>query len=97
MLSRSARAAYRSAGTLPASALCPSPTELLWVELNEAKSALHDLGKLSKFAKLALTSPDELPVEGKERMSKYVTEGEKRLMFPLSFVVVEQQHSRKAN
>lgn len=62
------RAAYRSAGTLAASTLCPSPTELLWVELNEAKSALHDLGKLSKFAKLALASPDELPVRRRERI-----------------------------
>lgn len=60
-LSRLARAAYRSAGTLTAS------TELLWVELNEGKSALHDLGKLSKLAKLGLASPDELPEEGKEK------------------------------
>lgn len=47
--------------------------------LNEAKSALHDLGKLSKFAKLGLASPDELPVEGKVRMSKDVTVEEKIL------------------
>lgn len=76
MLSRSAKAAYRFAEKLTASTLCTSPTELLWVELNEAKSALHDLGKSSKFAKLALAIPDELPVERKESMSKYVTEGE---------------------
>lgn len=42
------------------------PVELLWEEeLKDPKSALHDLGKLSKFAKLAFASPPEaLPVLG---------------------------------
>lgn len=63
MLSRSARAAYLSAGTLVLStaALGP-PAELLWEELKDPKSALQDLGKLSKFAKLALANPELLPV-----------------------------------
>lgn len=65
MLSRSARAAYLSAEML---VLCttslPAPVELLWEEeLKDPKSALHDLGKFSKFAKLAFASPPEaLPV-----------------------------------
>lgn len=61
MLSRSARAAYLSAGTL---VLCTTslsaPVELLWKEeLKDPKSALHDLGKLSKCAKLTFASPPE--------------------------------------
>lgn len=62
MLSRSASAAYLSAGTAPPSALAPPPEQLAWVEPYVAKSALQDLGKLSKLAKLALASPAEPPV-----------------------------------
>lgn len=60
-LSRSARAAYLSAGRLVlCTASLPAPVELLWEEeLKAPKSALHDLGKLSKFAKLAFASPPE--------------------------------------
>lgn len=69
MLSRSARAAYLSAGTLvPCTPSLPAPVELLCEEeLKDPKSALHDLGKLSKFAKLAFASPAEaLPAWKKE-------------------------------
>lgn len=59
MLSRSARAAYLSAGMLALStAPLSAPEELLWEEeLKDPKSALRDLGKLSNFAKLAFASP----------------------------------------
>lgn len=62
MLSRSASAAYLSAGTAPLSALAPPPEQLAWVEPYVAKSALQDLWKLSKLAKLALAGPAEAPV-----------------------------------
>lgn len=60
-LSRSARAAYLSAGMLVlCTASLPAPVELLWEEeLKDPKSALHDFGKLSKFAKLGFASPPE--------------------------------------
>lgn len=62
MLSRSARAAYLSTATLVlCTASLPAPVELLWEEeLKDPKSALHDLGKFSKFAKLAFASPPEV-------------------------------------
>lgn len=70
MVSRSARAAYLSVGTLvvPLSLSTgplgvPAVEELLWLweeELKHPKSALQDLGKWSKLAKLlALTRPPE--------------------------------------
>lgn len=62
MLSRSASAAYLSAGTAPPSALAPPPEQLAWVEPYVAKSALQDLGKLSKLAKLLPACPAEAPV-----------------------------------
>lgn len=69
MLSRSARAAYLSAGTLvPCTPSLPTPVELhCEEELKGPKSVLHDLGKLSKFAKLTFASPTEaLPAWKKE-------------------------------
>lgn len=67
MLSRSASAAYLSAGTLALSTpALGAPAEVLWDELKEPKSALEDLGKLSKFAKLALANPGALPVWRRE-------------------------------
>ena len=76
-LSRLARAAYLSALALaPSTASLAAPVELLWdVELKDPKSALQDLGKLSKLAKVALASPpEELPVCEKERYCR-VTRG----------------------
>lgn len=73
MLSRSASAAYLSAG-MP-SALVPPPEQLAWVEPYVAKSALQDLGKLSKLAKLALASPAEPPVGQKDMMKQGIRTG----------------------
>lgn len=72
MLSRSASAAYLSAGTAPRSALAPPPEELAWAEPYVAKSALQDFGKLSKLAKLALASPG-VPPAGEEDTVKHGT------------------------
>lgn len=70
MLSRSARAAYLSTAALVlcTASLTVAPVELLWEEeLKDPKSALHDLGKLSKFAKMAFASPpDALPAWKRE-------------------------------